>query len=150
MENEAFADLVMGGGGVLLSLLSVAGAYLVALVRQKLKSELAAGVMKRLGFAARAAVKAVYQEYVQALKESNADGKLTDAEMAEAKARAIAKAKGLLNLGELIKLFSLPKDGVDHFIGEAIETAIGEVRSEVVKPSSNGSGPRILNAPVNP
>lgn len=73
----------------------------------------------------RAAVAEVHQTYVAALKEANADGKLTPEEAKEARERAISVAKtnlgrrGLARLGRIVGV-----DSLDSWLSNKVEAAV--------------------------
>lgn len=92
----------------------------------RIKNETAAGIIERAYFAVTRATQEVWQTYVQALKEANADGKLTDVEKRNAKKLALDAAKkylGKKGIAELIKILGVDPD---DWLGGLIESVVGE------------------------
>ena len=129
MLEADFTTLVQAIGGFLVVLLSWGFTEAIKLLRRKSKSQLLTNCLQRLGWAVQKAVRGVYQEYVAAIKEGAADGKLTQAEKDEAKKRALIKLKSYVSLSEIVKLFELT-DGhkVDEFLSSVIEAGVNEVK----------------------
>jgi hypothetical protein len=75
----------------------------------------------------------IHQTYVKALKEANADGKLTAEEKAEAKRMAldVAKAnigsKGLARLGRILGI-----DSVDDWLDTKVEASVAKLNGVAV------------------
>jgi len=110
-------------------LLPLALAGLGWLGRKLLKDRSYSSFFYRLGAYAEMAVEATHNEYVKAIKEGRADGKLTDEEKAEAKRRAVAKIKSYASLG---KLFG---ESQEAMAADAIEAKINDSnRSESLPP----------------
>jgi hypothetical protein len=90
----------------LLFLGGLAARHLLPHIGWKYAQDVISRAMNEIAFA----VREVAQVYADAIKEANADGKLTDAEKAEAKRLAIAAAKrnlgaaGLKRLGRVLGL----------------------------------------------
>lgn len=117
----------------ILALLAAAGGRLLLMITSNKKAQDAA---RTLALHARDAVQATFQTYVEAIKKARADGKLTDAEAAEARAKAVAilrdrlgwKALTSLGGGLLSKLFLGDKwaDKVEKALGTAVEVAVAD------------------------
>jgi hypothetical protein len=78
------------------------------------------------------AVLAVSQTYVDALKAANADGKLTDQEKAEAKAKALALIKQNLGPVGLRKLAKIIGVDVDGWLGTKLEAAVATLQTKSI------------------
>lgn len=117
----------------LLALLAAAGGRLLVLITS---NKMAQDAARSLALHARDAVQAVFQTYVEAIKAGRADGKLTDAEAAEARAKAIAilrerlgwKQLTKLGGGILAKLFLGDKwvEKAEKMLGTAVEVAVAD------------------------
>ena len=118
-------------------LLLVVGRYLLPKLKQLLEEKIAG---ERHNYAEAVAIRAtdaVYtaaaeigQTYVDALKEGKADGKLDDAEKAEAKRRATARAKELIG-PEGIRILAEVlggESGVASFISSKVEAAVRDAK----------------------
>ncbi len=114
-------------------LLLVIGGYLVPKVKELLEEKIAGEKHNYAEAVAIRATDAVYtaaaeigQTYVDAIKEGKADGKLDDAEKAEAKKRATTRAKLLIGpegLKVLAEVLGWP-GGVESFISSKLEAAV--------------------------
>jgi hypothetical protein len=86
-------------------------------------------ILIELARAVGVAVREVSQSYVDAIKESSADGKLTPAERNHALLLAIKRAKALLGkelLRQLSKLFGLTPGTLDDWIGSHVEATVAD------------------------
>ena len=113
------------------------GLVLTKLVLVKIESAWLHDVITRAWMEVRSAVLEVGQTYVDAIKEGRADGKLTDFEKGEAKAKAIAIAKsniGKKGLKRLAKIFD-----VEEWIANKIETVVRDS-----KPAAPTAPPAVL------
>lgn len=114
------------------ALLIVVGRYLLPKVKEWLDVKIDG---EKHGYAEKVAIRAtdaiytvvteIGQTYVDAIKEGKSDGKLDDAEKAEAKKRATSRAKQLIG-PEGIKVLAevLGAGGVESFISSKIEAAV--------------------------
>lgn len=119
-------------------LLIVVGGYLVPKLKELLEEKIAGEKHNYAEAVAIRATDAIYtataeigQTYVDAIKEGKADGKLDDAEKAEAKKRAAARAKQLIG-PEGIRVLSEVLGGeyaAETFISSKIEAAIKDAKS---------------------
>lgn len=132
--DAALAPLLQAIAALAMAALTAGLAFATQWLRRKSGSTLVGEAVGRLSLAVRVAVGQVYQTFVQALKEANADGKLTPEEREEAMNRALRSAKGLLGLDGLsllAKAFGIGSDAgaVDAFLVPHVEATIAEVRS---------------------
>ena len=129
MEDIAYSALLAGD-----SVIAWVGAFLLAalvkFVAGKIGNDTASKIVVRALNEIGAAVAEVWQIYVAELKEANADGKLTGAEKAEAKAKAIKKAKALIGKEGLARLAHiLGTDALDGWLSNKIEAEIDARKS---------------------
>lgn len=120
------------GDDALKWLLAAAGALLLKYVFSLVKNSYANGVLGRAWLEVQGAVLEVEQVYVGALRAARADGKLTDAEKAQAKAMAIAIARenlGKKGLARLARVLGL--DSVERWLGSKSEQALATVKAAV-------------------
>ena len=132
--NDVVYDLLLIVWPVLLL---VVGGYLVPKVKELLEEKIAGEKHNYAEAVAIRATDAIYtvvteigQTYVDAIKEGKADGKLDDADKAEAKKRAATRAKQLIG-PEGIKVLAevLGADGVESFISSKIEAAVKDTKT---------------------
>lgn len=114
------------GPAVLAWVLTGLGTLLSRYVWVKIQHDFARGVLQRAWDEVNAAVAAVAQSYTDALKERNADGKLTPEEQSEAWAQAMGMVKR--NLGSktfkaLVRILG-GKDLAEEWIGDRIDAAV--------------------------
>jgi len=145
-------------------LATLAIAILSAVLSRFVWSRISADWARRLLQAAYAeiadAVLIVWQTYVEELKEKSADGKLTEAERAEAKDRAIDIV--LRNLGEtglkrLARVLGFEDSGnvtaIDHTVAwleDKTEAAVASLKSAGVLMAGARKGTVAQSAPVPP
>lgn len=101
-------------------------------LKAKTKNEYLSGALVRLNDAVFSAVKEVEQTVVGAIRRAKADGKITDEEKAEIKAKAIAAVKSYLGakgLLELAKVLGLDGAALDALIGAKIEGAVHDMKT---------------------
>jgi Sec-independent protein translocase protein TatA len=136
MEDLIYSVLTHGDH-VLFWVLAVVGAFVARLVLGQIKAGKIQQVVGRALREVGDAVMMVGKTYVEALKAASADGTLTDAEKAEAKARAIAAAKknigvdGLKALGRILGLGD-GDDSLTHWLETKVESAVASVGPKVV------------------
>lgn len=115
-------------------LLSVAFAWFAGWVREKMKRELFRRGVDMLKNACSVAVGEIYQTYVDEIKKSRADGKLTEAERLAAIDRAVQLARSLLGVKGiklLIKAWpGITASTVDSVIKPNLEAEIADKKSE--------------------
>ena len=117
------------------------GALLLRYVFPLVKNAWAHGVLERAWVEVKAAVLEVGQTYTGALKAAALDGKLTDAEKAEAKLLALNIAK--LNIGSkgLKRLARILDLDVGKWIGSKTEVAVALANAATAKPAADVSAP---------
>ena len=113
----------------LLALLGWVAQKLRKFIDAKAMHEYVKGILLRLNDAVWAAVRDVQQTFVDKIKEGRADGKLTEDEIALAKAMAISKIKSYLGLkgaGVLMKVLGLDGKAFEEFLGSKVEAAVAD------------------------
>lgn len=103
----------------------------------RLKDTKAGRVLARTGQEMKAVLLSVNQTYVKALREANADGKLTEAEKKEAMARAMKELKsnlGVKGLRRLARILGLPS--ADFWLETQAEGMLGELKASGLIPGS--------------
>ena len=121
---QALAGLALAGtiGGL---------GLLVRYLMRKSGNELVKLALTRLQWAVGTAVRDVYQTYVEAIKEANADGKLTPAEQRRALLQALDRVKSLLGwkgIRLLARAFGVDNVGLDDFVAHHIEAEIADTK----------------------
>lgn len=132
MEDVLYQALVHGD-----SVIAWLGAALAGLVAKyvltRIDNEKVRKYATRAWTEVKDAVAEVYQTYVSALKEANADGKLTPEEAAEARKKAIAIAKaniGKKGLARLSRILGLNLgDEIEAWLGTKVEAAVTEAKT---------------------
>jgi len=122
---------------VAVALAGLAAARLEKWIRGKVRNEYAAGALARLSEAVVTAVAETAQVYVDVAKARASDGKLTEAERQEAKARAVSSAKlylGSKGVSELSKVLGLQGQALDALIGAKVESTVRALGSGLKVP----------------
>lgn len=138
MNDTLYQILIHGDSAITWVGTFVAGliaTYLIVLI----KNAVVRKWVTRAWVEVRAAVAEVWQTYVSALKEGAADGKLTEAEKATAKAKALAIAKaniGKKGLARLARILGL-EGALDDWLGTQIEAAVDQSKKEGKAVSGN-------------
>ena len=96
----------------------------IALLQSKTKNESLNAVLTEMQSAVETAVNATSQTYTDALKAAAADGKLTDAEQAEALSKAVATVENSLS-ASVMTYFDEHNVDVTKYIKDRIEAYIG-------------------------
>lgn len=105
------------------------------LIAAKVHNEQLAGALTRLNDAVFAAVKEVEQTTAAALREANADGKITEEEKKQIKEAAITAAKSYLGpkgIGELVKVMGFNGDADERIaalVSGKIEAAVHDIKA---------------------
>jgi len=114
-------------GSVLLFLLSLVGVALRQYVLTKVNNSNLRAALTRMTDASLGAVASVAQEYADALKRANADGKLTPEERDHARSMALERMKSLLGevgLQEVQRVFGLYGASLDSALLSRLESAL--------------------------
>ncbi len=132
MEPSAHLDLIN-------ALVVAVGSALIALatfgirwIYLRIRSELLDRALQAVVSAAHLAVREVWTCYVEELKASAADGKLTDAEKQEARERAIELIRsfvGRKGLALLVREFGFDDANLERFLGSSVEQALAAEKS---------------------
>lgn len=113
-----------------------------ALINAHVQNTYLRGALLRLDDTIFAAVREVHQIAVEGLKAASSDGRLTDAEKAEIKARALATVKshlGTRGLKEVAHVLGMGSPGsIDGVISTRIEAAVHDLKRARVM---NGHSP---------
>lgn len=135
--NPLFHPEVMAAlGTVITTALSYALIRLARYLGKKTQMAWVESLLLRLGDAAVKAVRAVYQEYVEAIKEAREDGKLTHEEKLAALEKAKQKLYSLVSLGELVRLFG-SEEQAENAVEDHIEAAVNLVKKSSKTPEIN-------------
>lgn len=142
-------EAILYGNGAIIwlgSLLVIAiGKYVI----DKIDNQKVRKYVGRAFVEVKSAVAEVYQTYVGALKEADADGKLTDEEKAEAKSRAVAMAKSNIGKKGLKRLTNvLGVDAFDDWLGNKVEAAVDHAK-KVGKAVNGGKAGKLLVGEVD-
>lgn len=114
---------------LILSLLALAAATLVGLIRKHISNAYVKGLLERLDAAVFTAVNATEQTFVSNLRSGAIDGKLSAADAAKAKDMAIAQAKQLLGenaVAQLSKVFDAST--VQAWLDAKVEAAVRDAK----------------------
>lgn len=125
LENVELLDLLITA--VVIPLMPL----LLKWLNAKIKNDNLREIAFQVEDAALAAVKSVYQTYIEELKFKRADGKLTDDEKAEAKDRALDHAKEIMGPEArklALKLFKNNGFEVNKLIRHKIEAAVHDLK----------------------
>lgn len=129
--ENIFYWAIANGDKVLAWVLSAVGVAIAAFVLGKIgegkAKEIVARALNELG----AAVLEVKQTFVDSIKAASADGTLTPAEKAEAKARAIAIAKSNLGSKGLARLAKIIGVDVEGWLSNKLEAIVASAPSSV-------------------
>lgn len=123
------------GDTVLFWVLAAVGALIARLVLGQINSDAARKYVGRALNEVGDAVLDVAKTYVESIKQARADGKLTEAEKAEAKARALAVAKrniGPEGLKRLAKILGFDTGALDKWLGTKVEAAVASLGPKLV------------------
>lgn len=131
MEDIIYWVLTHGDKFLFWALVAVGG-LISALILKFIKAGTVRDIVGRALAEVGDAVLAVSQTYVDALKAASADGVLTDAEKAEAKAKAIALAKKNIGTEGLKKLAKILGIDIDGWLGTKIEAAVSTLKSKAI------------------
>lgn len=113
------------------------GVVLLAYLGKHVRGTVASGVLTRAWAEVQAAVLEVKQVYVDVIRAGSADGQLTSAEKADAKAKAIATAKaniGVKGVARLARIVGL--DGVEKWLTNKVEAAVSLTKIAAAKEAS--------------
>lgn len=116
------------------------------LIMTKVNNEFASGVLDRAQKEVFAATAEIGMTYVKKIKESAADGELTDAEKKAAKDAAVSVAKsniGKKGLNSLAKVVG--GENVSNWIGNKVETSVASLKvtdAIVKKPAPSEPSPK--------
>lgn len=120
--------VLVHGDAILFWVLTAVGGLGARLILAHIKNTTVNGIVTRALSEIGDAVLTVGHTYVDDLKTASADGTLTDAEKAKAKADAIAIAKKNIGMDGLAKLGKvLGIDDLDHWFGTKVESAVATV-----------------------
>lgn len=104
------------------------GALLASYVFAHLKEGYIRSIAQRAWIEIQGAVLEVSQTFVEALKLASADGSLTAAEQAEAKAKAIKVAKENIGKKGLARLARVLGVDIDRWLGSKVEQAVSMLK----------------------
>jgi uncharacterized membrane protein YeaQ/YmgE (transglycosylase-associated protein family) len=152
-------DIIVQFGEPLATLIvGILGAVMTRFVWGRISADWARRLLQRVYAEVIDAVVLVWQTYVNELKEKSADGKLTDAERAEAKRRAVATV--LKNLGDtgiqrLAKVLGFTDGGSTSAVSKTVdwleektEAAVANLKSSGVIANGVKKGTYAIPAPV--
>lgn len=129
MEDIAYQAL-LAGDSVVAWIGAIVLAFVGKVVASRIDNETTRKYVTRALNEIGDAVAEVYQVYVADLKVANADGKLTGAEKAEAKAKAFKKVKALIGKEGLARLARiLGTDALDGWLSNKIEAELDARKS---------------------
>lgn len=112
---------------VLVAALTALARLISSWVHKRTANENVVAVVDRALVEVQAAVAAVGQAYVDALKDANEDGEITADEAKEARARAVAIAKtnlGPAGVHRLVRALGIDAKDVDTWLGTHVEAAV--------------------------
>jgi uncharacterized protein YidB (DUF937 family) len=124
-------------GPVFLLILTWAGTSLARYIQSKVKNEYLKNALTRLDDAVVNAVKFVQQTVVDALKEANKDGVITNVEKDQIKQKAVEAVKSYLGkkgLLEIAKILGLDDGGLANLISQRIEAAVHDLKASNSNP----------------
>lgn len=133
--GDALYQILLAGDSVIVWVAVALAGLIAKWVLGKIGSETVKKYVGRALDEVNDAVAEVYQTYVGALKKANEDGKLTDAEKAEAKRMAIDIAKsniGSKGLARLARILGL--GDVDDWLDTKVEATIAKAKATSPKP----------------
>jgi hypothetical protein len=122
------SELQIIGVVAAVALFGTLSAFLINLMRTKIKNQFLGNVLTRLAVAVSTAVKASAQTYADALKARNADGVLTPEEQKEAFKLAMDKLKSYVSLEEIGKAFGLGTAQAEAFVADQVEAAVRDLK----------------------
>jgi hypothetical protein len=122
------SELQIIGVVAAVALFGTLSAFLINLMRTKIKNQFLGNVLTRLAVAVSTAVKASAQTYADALKARNADGVLTPEEQKEAFKLAMDKLKSYVSLEEIGKAFGLGTAQSEAFVADQVEAAVRDLK----------------------
>lgn len=153
-------DIIASYGEPLATLIvSILGAVMTRFVWGKIKTDWARRLLERVYAEVIDAVLIVWQTYVSEIKDRSADGKLTDAERAEAKRRAVDTVvknlgdTGIQRLAKILGFSSGPASTVNRtveWLEEKTEAALAGLKSNGVLLNGVRKGTVAKAAPVPP
>lgn len=114
-----------------LAAITWAGTSLARYIQSKVKNEYLKNALTRLDDAVVNAVKFVQQTVVDAIRDANKDGVITDVEKANIKQKAIDAVKSYLGkkgLLEIAKILGLDDGGLANLISQRIEAAVHDLK----------------------
>ena len=120
-------DILVHGQSVIYWALTALGLALAKYCWSRVSNDWVRAFLGRVYDEVNDAVREVYQTYVDAIRAKSADGTLTDAEKAEAKAMAVATAKanlGTKGLRRCMKMLGLKPEQLDSWLGTKVEAAV--------------------------
>jgi uncharacterized protein YidB (DUF937 family) len=124
-------------GPVFLLILTWAGTSLARYIQSKVKNEYLKNALTRLDDAVVNAVKFVQQTVVDAIRDANKDGVITDVEKANIKQKAIDAVKSYLGkkgLLEIAKILGLDDGALSALISTKIEAAVHDLKASNSNP----------------
>ena len=132
--EDTLNTLLMTFGTAALGLVSIGLTWLTKWIATKVKNERAAGIITRVDDVVMKVAREIFLGYVNPLKKASADGKLTEAENANAKEKALEAAKSYIG-AKGIKEIGWLLTGDDHagaveYISTAIENAVAKRKIE--------------------
>lgn len=137
MKEQLFAWIVTAGG----SAITVAITWVLMKLAAYLSHRVGSAILARAATEITGAVLEVEQTFVSVLKADAADGKLTSAEMKEAKDKAIAVAKRNLGKEGLERLGRVIGVDLEQWLGSKVESAVGALRVSAPASPAAGAGP---------
>lgn len=127
---DTVQDILANGGDKVLYWISATLLGLISwLVKNKIKNDSVKTFLGRVFEEVRDTVLAVEQTYVSALRDANADGKLTKEERAEAKRLALATIRSNLGVKGIKKLAKLVGVDVDKWLDTRMEATLADMKS---------------------
>ncbi len=127
----ATIDFLSAAGTAVLTIAGAATAFGIRWIHSKTQSSLVDRALTAVSSACHLAVTETWTGYVEALKDSAADGKLTAEERREARDQAIELAKSYLGakgIALIVDGLGIESDFLDSFLGASIEASLADVK----------------------
>ena len=127
----ALIDLISAAGTAVLTIAGAAAALGIRWIHSKTQSSLVDRALTAVSSACHLAVTETWTGYVEALKDSAADGKLTAEERREARDQAIELAKGFLGaegIALIVDGLGIEGDFLDSFLSASVEDSLADLK----------------------
>lgn len=127
----ALIDLISAAGTAVLTIAGAAAALGIRWIHSKTQSSLVDRALTAVSSACHLAVTETWTGYVEALKDSAADGKLTAEERREARDQAIELAKSYLGakgIALIVDGLGIESDFLDSFLGASVEASLADLK----------------------